>query len=127
MQQNAHNLEPKDGDFVRYLKELESGQISQLKGLHVNLQEAQDTGIVTVRTGADIAQEQTRQRKFQQSARQDAVMLTVRLISPLVAVLGFVLMALGMYYPYQFESLIPVGMFVTFAGFVLTGQTRKKK
>ncbi|MGN1209309.1 MAG: hypothetical protein ACI4SV_03310, partial [Duodenibacillus sp.] len=60
MPQNT--LEPKDGDFVRYIQELETVSAASLKGLQIDAGESAD-GMIKVNAGLEKAAQREADRK----------------------------------------------------------------
>ncbi len=123
----SSSLEPKDGDFVAYLKKLEAGQIGTLGGLHVSLPQGDQRGMVVVETTKEIVG-RNEQIKAQRTASIDQGVTAAMTVSgPVLALVGVVFVAAAVAMPGEFDFLIPFGMVLLFFSVVLSAEAKKRR
>ena len=123
----ARELEPKDGDFIAYLKELEEGKINTTGGLHVSLPDGSQQGMVLVQTTQEIAEDRSAVLAQRRAASRTAALALMSVVGALAGLASFALLAVGIAYPDEFEFLIPFGMVLLFVSVVVNAETRKRK
>ena len=122
----ARELEPKDGDFIAYLKELEEGKINTTGGLHVSLPDGSQQGMVLVQTTQEIAEDRSAVLAQRRAASRTAALALMSVVGALAGLASFALLV-GIAYPDEFEFLIPFGMVLLFVSVVVNAETRKRK
>lgn len=117
----SSSLDPKNGDFVQYLKDLESGKVRNLQGLHIQLPSETDTGMLTV-----TRQEPPKPKPTREPAPVGMTQARVLLgISNIVLALGIALFALCII-DEALMDMTPLAMFMLFGGFVGNAESRKR-
>lgn len=113
-------LEPDNGDYIAFLKEIERGN-AKIRGLTVTTSDEMP-GMVAVRRQSDLkkARSALDPRRFSLSSTALSV-----LGGAAVAVIGIIFIIGGILDPEQ-QDLIPIGMFVTFGGLVFSLSSRQR-
>lgn len=113
-------LEPDNGDYIAFLKEIERGN-AKIRGLTVTTSD-ETPGMVAVRRQSDLqkARSALTSRRFSLSSTALSV-----LGGAVVAVIGIIFIIAGILDPQQ-QNLIPIGMFVTFGGLVFSLSSRQR-
>lgn len=113
-------LEPDNGDYIAFLKEIERGN-AKIRGLTVTTSD-ETPGMVAVRRQSDLqkARSALSSRRFSLSSTALSV-----LGGAVVAVIGIIFIIAGILDPQQ-QNLIPIGMFVTFGGLVFSLSSRQR-
>ena len=113
-------LEPANGDYIAFLKEIERGN-AKIQGLTVTTSD-ETPGMVAVRRKSDLqkARDVLDPRRFVLSSTALSI-----IGGAAVAVLGLVFIMSGILDPEQ-QDLIPIGMFVTFGGLVFSLSSRQR-
>ena len=113
-------LEPDNGDYIAFLKEIERGN-AKIRGLTVTTSD-ETPGMVAVRRQSDLqkARSALNSRRFSLSSPALSV-----LGGAVVAVIGIIFIIAGILDPQQ-QNLIPIGMFVTFGGLVFSLSSRQR-
>ena len=113
-------LEPDNGDYIAFLKEIERGN-AKIRGLTVTTSD-ETPGMVAVRRQSDLqkARSALNSRRFSLSSTALSV-----LGGAVVAVIGIIFIIAGILDPQQ-QNLIPIGMFVTFGGLVFSLSSRQR-
>ena len=101
-------LEPDNGDYIAFLKEIERGN-AKIRGLTVTTSD-ETPGMVAVRRQSDLqkARSALNSRRFSLSSTALSV-----LGGAVVAVIGIIFIIAGILDPQQ-QNLIPIGMFLLF-------------
>ena len=118
-------MEPENGDYVRYLEQLQAGKIKELNAMRVSIVDTGDDGMLKVSSPKELELRERQERLVRQERKKDLSRGIVRMTGPVVLLAGVVLIALGM--SSGPEDIIPVGMFTLFAGVVLTNEARKRR
>lgn len=119
----SNSLEPKNGDFVAYLKELEAGRLKDLKGLSIQSASESDSGMLTV-TKLEEEKPLRRLAPFTADRGLPAAFLTTA--GSALLLLGGGVFALALSLPNMLDAM-PVAMFLVFFGIVATAEGRKRR
>lgn len=121
---NEKTLEPENGDYIAFLKEIEKGN-TRVQGLTVTVSE-ETPGMVTVRRKSEVGQEQPFASSDAKFVKGPFAFATLLMAAGFIfTLIGVLFIALGMMDP-GYQNLIPVGMFVTFGGLVCALSNRQK-
>lgn len=123
MPQNT--LEPKNGDFVRYIQDLETMSAASLKGLQIDASES-DTGMIKVNAGL----EKTARREADQQKREALTATRLKTRAQLMKSFGSLLSFAGVFVVFlaiaeEIDEVAPLGMMLIFAGIVCAAQGAK--
>ena len=108
---NEKTLEPHNGDYIAFLKEIEKGN-AKVSGLTVSVN-SDMPGMVTVRRTNESDQASSSPGFI--AKNKNAMPALLRLAGSVIALFGVLFIIAGMSEP-SLQNLIPVGMFVTFGG-----------
>ena len=108
---NEKTLEPHNGDYIAFLKEIEKGN-AKVSGLTVSVN-SDMPGMVTVRRANESDQAPSSPGFI--AKNKNAMPALLRLAGSVIALFGVLFIIAGMSEP-SLQNLIPVGMFVTFGG-----------
>ncbi len=129
----TETLEPADGDFVQFLKDLETDRGNLPSGLVIS-PGAHSSGIVTVSTRREAAQNadigelsSAKTPAFKPLPKEPAGLagLFYVLAAPLL-LLGVAVIGAAIAFP-EFDYIMPVGMFLIFAGTIGYAEAQKDK
>lgn len=110
---NEKTLEPHNGDYIAFLKEIEKGN-AKVSGLTVSVN-SDMPGLVTVRRANESDQAPSSPGFI--AKNKNAMPALLRLAGSVIALFGVLFIIAGMSEP-SLQNLIPVGMFVAFGGLV---------
>ncbi len=113
-------LEPRNGDYIAYLKEIEAG-IARTQGLTITV-EKDTPGMLTVERTGSSATAGSPGAVPKAPVSKDKILVGV---GSLVAGVGVLLIIAGMSI-FSLNQLIPVGMFAAFGGLVVSLSARKR-
>ena len=124
MSNSALDLEPKSGDYVKYIDQIQAGKVKELSGIRAGVVTQNDIGQVQVKSGRQVIQEeeQIAQERIQQ--KLEHTRFALNLIGPAILLCGILCFAFGV--TYEMEDIIPVGMVLMFIGFVASAKLRDK-
>lgn len=125
MAQSPQSMEPADGDYVRYVEQLQAGKIKELNAMRVSVVDTGEDGMLKVSSPKEVQQREEADRQARATRKNDFTRQIVRMTGPLVLVLSIVLLVVGA--TSGMDDLIPVGMFTLFAGIVMTNEARKRR
>lgn len=117
---NEKTLEPANGDYIAFLKEIEKGN-AKVQGLTVTVSEEMP-GMVSVRRKSDLQQADSPGAVPHKPVSNATLLMAT---GALVTLIGALFIVSGMLDP-ALQNLIPVGMFVTFGGLVCALSNRQK-
>lgn len=118
-------MEPADGDYVRYVEQLQAGKIKELNAMRVSVIDTGEDGMLKVSSPKELLQREEAASQARETRKNDFTRQIVRMTGPLVLVLSIVLLVVGA--TSGMDDLIPVGMFTLFAGIVMTNEARKRR
>jgi hypothetical protein len=124
MSNNPQDLEPKSGDYVRYINELQAGKIRDLAGVRAGVVTQNASGQVQVKSAREVAMEEQAAADSVVRARIERTNAIMRLIGPSILTCGLLCFASGI--AYEIEEVIPLGMALMFVGFVATAKLRDR-
>lgn len=125
MAQSPQSMEPADGDYVRYVEQLQAGKIKELNAMRVSVVDTGEDGMLKVSSPKELIQREEADSQARETRKNDFTRQIVRMTGPLVLVLSIVLLVVGA--TSGMDDLIPVGMFTLFAGIVMTNEARKRR
>ncbi len=114
------DLEPGKGDYVRYIEELQAGKIKELSGVRAGVVTQSDSGLVQVKSGRQLQQEEQMQAQAVVRQRIERTRIAMGMIGPAILLIGIGCFSYGI--AYEVEDVIPVGMVMMFIGFVATAK-----
>ena len=120
----SHSLEPKNGDFVAYLKDLEAGRVKELQGLSIQSAAESGSGMLTVKRLEENPDQPQKLALFRPDRALSTTLLTS--VGGMLLVLGAVVFAFALALPEMLNAM-PVAMFLIFFGIVATAEGRKRR
>jgi hypothetical protein len=124
MSNTALDLEPKGGDYVKYIDQIQTGKVKELAGVRAGIVTQSDSGMVQVKSGREVLleEEQIAQKIVRKNIEHTRFVMG--LIGPVILICGILFFALGV--TYEMEDIIPIGMVLMFVGFVASAKLRDK-
>lgn len=121
---NEKTLEPENGDYIEFLKEIEKGN-ARVQGLTVTVSD-ETPGMVAVRRANELSGDDSSAVTPAKKTNKSIVFASLFMgIGLLLTLFGVLFIASGMLEP-SLQNLIPIGMFATFGGLVCTLSNRQK-
>lgn len=124
MSNTALDLEPKGGDYVKYIDQIQTGKVKELAGVRAGIVTQSDSGMVQVKSGREVLLEEEQIAQNIVRKNIEHTRFVMGLIGPVILICGILFFALGV--TYEMEDIIPIGMVLMFVGFVASAKLRDK-
>ena len=124
MSSDGLDLEPKGGDYVKYIDQIQTGKVKELAGVRAGIVTQSDSGMVQVKSGREVLLEEEQLAQNIVRKNIEKTRFVIGLIGPAILVCGILCFAFGV--TYDLTDVIPLGMVLMFVGFVTSARVRDK-